>query len=121
MRDGQGVSDGATHGTDANRCSVAVGNDHIVKLLGLDDLIVRFDRETLAPSHQRALGRIGRCHHKRTADFLKRKPSRGELRRIDLAPDGWSVLPAQRNLRNALHPRNLLRQIAVRIFINERN
>ena len=69
---------------------------------------------------QRSLRRVGRGGHQRAADLFERQSARGELGGIDLNPDRRSLLAADGDLSDARHLRDLLRQIAVGVFVDLR-
>ena len=70
-----------------DRCAVSVGEHDVVELIGVDDLVVRGDREAHFVAVDAALGGIGRLRNERGANVLKGDAARGELEGIDLDPN----------------------------------
>src|SRR5262249_61250201 len=62
-----------------DRRAVAVGEDDVVELRGVDDLIVGGDGEADLVGVDRALRRVGSRGGERAADLFERYAGRGEL------------------------------------------
>ena len=104
---------------DPHRRAVTVGNDHVVELVGIGDLVVGLDREACPRGRQRTLRGVGRRGDERAADVLQCQPARGKLCRIDLHPDRRPLFAAERHLSDAADLRDLLGEIAVGVLVDD--
>src|SRR5262249_26616176 len=101
-----------------NRRAVAVGEDDVVELRGIGDLIVGGDRKAYLVGVYRALRRVGRGGDERAADLFQGHAGRSELRRIDLDTDRWRRIAEDRHLGHAGHLGDLLGEEQVAIVID---
>ena len=88
--------------------AVAIGEDDVVELVGLGDLVVGGDREAELVGVDRALGGVGGGGDEDAADLLQREAAGGELGRIDLDADRRRAVAEDRDLGDAGHLRDLL-------------
>ena len=95
---------------DADRRSVAIGDDQIVVLLGREQLIVGVERVGLARAVERAFRQvdIGLAEHR--AHVLEADAADCQRLRIDLDPDGRLLLTADTHETDAGYLRNFLQQ-----------
>ena len=78
----------------AHRRPVAIGDDDVVPVLGLGQLVVVLDGEGLLRTDERALGAVDGRDADLRAHVLELQPLFDELRRIDLDADGRRLLAA---------------------------
>src|SRR6202030_681553 len=100
--------DGPADVARVNRRAVAVGNDDVVVVVRLGQLIVGDDGEALLLAEQRALGHVGRGTGERGTHVLQCELVRLQLGRIDLDANGRLLLPANGDRGDAGNLRNLL-------------
>ena len=115
-----GPSIGLADVADADRRAVAVGDDHVVLVVGgLQQLVVVVDGEGLARAVDAALGRVDAWRWRCTARTSSRpRPSAASLRRVDLDADRRLLLAADDDLADARDLRDLLRQDVVGIVVD---
>jgi hypothetical protein len=101
------------------RRAVSIGEDDVVELLGLGDLVVGGDREAELVGVDRALGGVGRGGDEGAADLFQRHAARGELGRIDLDADGGRAVAEDRDLGDAGHLRDLLREEEIGVVVDD--
>ena len=78
----------------AHRRPVAIGDDDVVPVLGLGQLVVVLDGEGLLRTDERALGAVDRRNADLRPHVLELHPLLDELRRIDLDAYGGRLLAA---------------------------
>ena len=108
------------HVAHAHRRPIAIGNDDIVVVFRLGDLIVRGNRETLLRSIDAALGRVGGGDPEHGTHVLECQTARLQLGRIDLDANGGLLLATDGDLRHAGDLRNLLRHHRVGEIVDGR-
>ena len=105
---------------DPDRRAVAVGDDDVVIVLRLLQLVIGRDGEALPGAVDAALAGVGVGDGEHAAHVLERKPARLQLRRIDLDADGRLLLAADDDLGDAGDLRNLLRHDRVGKIVDGR-
>ena len=101
------------------RSAVAIGQDHVVERLGLDDLVVGRDRVADLDGDRSCPWR--RCVVALTSagpDLLQRQADGGKLRRIDLDADRRLLVADDRGLGDAGHLRQRLDEDIVEVFVD---
>ena len=98
---------------DPQRAAVAVGNDDVVPVLGVQHLVVGVDRVGAFLAVDVALGTIDRGDRDLVADILEREALGHQFRRIDLDADRRLLLAANRDLRHAGNLTDLLGELGV--------
>ena len=83
------------------RTAIAVGDDDVIPILGLRQLIVGVNREGACRAVDRALWAVHRRNRKRRAHVLERQAFRHELGRVELDADGGLLLTADEHLGDA--------------------
>ncbi len=106
------------HVAHAYRRAVAIGDDHVIELVGVDDLVVGGNGEAGLVGIDRALGDVGGRAHQDAANLFQRDAARGELGRIDLDADRRRTVAEDRDLGDARHLRNLLGEEEVAIVVD---
>src|SRR5262249_13616048 len=101
-----------------DRRAVAVGEDDVVELVRLEELIIGGDREADFVGVDRALGRVGGGGDERAADLFQRYAGRCELGRIDLDADRGRRVAEDRDLRDAGHLRDLLGEEEIAVIVD---
>ena len=91
-----------------DRRTIAVGEDDVVEVVGLGDLVVGGDREAELVGVDRAFGRVGGRSDQRVAGLLERHAAGGKLGRIELDADRRGSVAEDRDLGDAGHLRDLL-------------
>ena len=111
-------ADGAADIADADRRSVAIGDDEVGVLVGLEQLIVGIEREGLARAVERALGKIDVRLAEHRADILEVDAASGQRLRIDLYADGRLLRTSDADEADAGYLRDLLQQNILRIGVD---
>ena len=110
--------DRMAHVLDPHCSSVAIGNDHVVIVGRLGELIVGGDGEAAGRAIERALGGVGGGGGKHAANVLERQPLGRELGGIDLHPHRRLLFAADRHLRHAGNLRDLLGEDGIGIIVD---
>ena len=111
-------ADGATDIADANRRPVAIGDDEVGILVGLEQLIVGVERKGLARAVERALGKVDVRLPKHRADVLEVDAASGQCLRIDLDADGRLLRASDADEADAGYLRDLLQQNVLCISVD---
>ena len=111
--------DRAADVADAHRRAVAVGDDQIGVIVGLEQLIVGVERVGLARAVERAFRQIDIRLAEHAADVLEADAARGQRLRIDLDADGRLLLAADADEADAGYLRDLLQQNVFRIGVDD--
>ena len=112
--------DRLAHVLDPDRGPIAIGDDHVVIVRCLGELIVGGDGEAAIGAVERALGGVGGGSADHAANVLQRQALARELGGVDLHPDGGFLLAADRHLRDAGNLGYLLRQNRIGEVIDNR-
>ena len=117
------VRDGLTDVPHTDRRSVAIGQNDVVELLGIGDLVVRGDREAELVRVDGAFCGIGGGRYQSAADLFQGDAARSELCRIDLDSDRRLPVAEYGDLCDPGHLGDLLRQekIAVIVHLGQRH
>eukprot|EP01022_Parablepharisma_sp_SALTPOND_P004192 TRINITY_DN118_c0_g1_i1.p1 TRINITY_DN118_c0_g1~~TRINITY_DN118_c0_g1_i1.p1 ORF type:complete len:1977 (+),score=693.89 TRINITY_DN118_c0_g1_i1:34526-40456(+) len=115
---------GAVHGhadvLDADRRAIAPGQDHVIPLIGLEQLVVGIDREALVGAIDRTLGLVHGGGGDDTANVFQADAQRGDLGRIDLDAHGRFLLAVDVDQAHPRDLRDLLGQDVVGIVVDHR-
>ena len=95
------------------RTAIAVGDDHVIPILGLQQLVVGVDRVGLGNAVDIAFGTVDRRIGDDVADVLQREAFGDQFGRIDLNPDRRLLLAADDDLGDAGNHADLLRELGV--------
>ena len=98
--------------------AVPVGDDHVVIVGGLGELVVGGDGEAAGCAVERALGGVGGGGGEHAANVLERQPLGRELGGVDLHPHRRLLLAADRHLRHAGNLRDLLGKDGVGVVVD---
>src|SRR6185437_8224306 len=109
FRAGHGASDAA----DPQRAAVAVGDDDVIPLVGVEQLVVGVDRVGPPLAVDIALRAIDSSERDLTANVLQRQNLGHELGRIELDADRWLLLAADDDLGNTRDLADLLGELGV--------
>ena len=93
---------------DAHRRAVAIGNDDVAVSLGVEQLIIRLERDHLVGAFDRTLWFINRRVHERIAYVFETDAMRGEGGRVHLHARGIQLLAEDRHLPDSRHCRQPL-------------
>src|SRR6202030_1926220 len=111
-------TDGAADIAYADRRPVAIGDDQVCVLVGLEQLIVGIQREGLARAVERAFRKIdiGLAEHR--AHILEVDAAIRQRLRIDLYADGRLLLTSDADEADAGYLRELLQQNILRVGVD---
>ena len=98
--------------------AVAIGDDDVVPVLGLQQLIVGIDGVAAGTAIHIALGIVDGRYGELVADVLQRQSLGDQFGRIDLDADGGLLLAADGDLRHAGDLADLLRHLVVGVVID---
>ena len=111
-------TDGAADIAYADRRAVAIGDDQIGVLLGLEQLIVGIERVGLARAVERAFREIDIRLAEHRAHILEVDAASRQRLRIDLYADGRLLLPADADEADAGYLRDFLQQDILRVGVD---
>ena len=102
-----------------DRRAIAIGEDDVVELLGLGDLVVGGDREAELVGVDRAFGGVGGGGDEDAADLFQGDAAGGELGRVHLDTDGRRAVAEDRDLGDAGHLRDLLGEEEIGVVVDQ--
>jgi hypothetical protein len=103
---------------DADRRPVAIGDDQVCVLIGLEQLIVGIQREGLARAVERAFRQIDVRLAEHRAHILEVDAAIRQRLRIDLYADGRLLLTSDADEADAGYLRELLQQNILRVGVD---
>ncbi|MGY4459699.1 hypothetical protein ACVWYI_003659 [Bradyrhizobium sp. LB13.1] len=98
---------------DSQGTAIAIGDDDVVPVLGLGQLVVGVDRVGALRAVDIAFGAVDRGDRDLAAHVLHRQALGDEFRRIDLDADGRFLLAADEHLRDARELADLLGELGI--------
>ena len=111
-------ADGSADIADADRRSVAIGNDEVGVLVGLEQLIVGIEREGLARAVERALGKVDIRLSEHRSHVFQVNAASCQCLGIDLDADGRLLGTSDADEPDAGYLRDLLQQDILRVSVD---